>query len=124
MWRSEEIAMISKAASVKDYISEVPEDRRAAITKLRALCKKNLVGFEESLEYGMPCYKRDGVMAFAFASQKGYISIYGCGSPAVKDLRAKLAGSSKGKGCVRFTNPAKIDFDVVDQLLRRIAKIK
>jgi uncharacterized protein YdhG (YjbR/CyaY superfamily) len=116
--------MISKAASVKDYIAEVPEDRRAAIAKLRTLCKENLVGFEESLEYGMPCYKRDGVMRFAFASQKQYISIYGCGSPQVKDLRAKLAGSSKGKGCVRFTNPEKIDFAVVDELLQRIAKSK
>jgi len=116
--------MISKAVSIKDYIAEVPEDRRAAITKLRNLCKKNLAGFEESIDYGMPCYKRDGVMGFAFASQKQYISIYGCGSPAVKDLRAKLAGSNKGKGCVRFKNPEKIDFDVVDELLRRIAKSK
>jgi uncharacterized protein YdhG (YjbR/CyaY superfamily) len=116
--------VISKAENVQDYIAEVPEDRRATVAKLRSLCKKNLVGFEESIEYGMPCYKRNGVMAFAFASQKQYISIYGCGSPAVKDLRAKLAGSSKGKGCVRFTNPEKINFDVVDELLRRIAKSK
>jgi len=116
--------MISKAANVQDYIAEVPEDRRVAVAKLRALCKKHLAGFDESVEYGMPCYKRNGVMAFAFASQKQYISIYGCGSPAVKDLRAKLAGSSKGKGCVRFTKPEKIDFDVVDELLRRIAKVK
>jgi uncharacterized protein YdhG (YjbR/CyaY superfamily) len=116
--------MISKAASVKDYIAEVPEDRRAAIAKLRNLCNKNLIGFEESLEYGMPCYKRDGVVRFAFASQKQYISIYGCGSPQVKDLRAKLAGSSKGKGCVRFTKPEQIDFAVVEELLRRLGKSK
>lgn len=116
--------MISKAANVKEYIAEVPEERRAAITKLRALCKKNLVGFEESIDYGMPVYKRDGVMAFAFASQKQYISIYGCGSPAVKDLRAKLSGEKKGKGCVNFTKPEKIDFDVVEELLKRIAKAK
>ena len=116
--------MISKAASVKDYIAQVPEERRAAITKLRNLCKKHLLGFEESLDYGMPVYKRDGVLRFAFASQKQYISIYGCGSPQVKDLRAKLAGSSKGKGCVRFANPEKIDFDVVNELLQRIAKSK
>jgi uncharacterized protein YdhG (YjbR/CyaY superfamily) len=116
--------MISKAANVKEYIAEVPEERRAAIAKLHSLCKKNLVGFEESIDYGMPVYKRKGVMAFAFASQKQYISIYGCGSPAVKDLRAKLAGSGKGKGCVNFTNPEKIDFAVVEELLRRIAKSK
>jgi len=116
--------MISKAANVKEYLAEVPEDRRAAIAKLRTLCKKNLINCEESIDYGMPVYKRDGVMAFAFASQKQYISIYGCGSAAVKDLRAKLAGSRKGKGCVRFTSPEKIDFTVVDELLRRIAKAK
>jgi uncharacterized protein YdhG (YjbR/CyaY superfamily) len=116
--------MISKAASVKDYIEEVPEERRAAIARLRSLCKKNLVGFEECMDYGMPCYKRDGVVRFSFASQVQYIALYGCGAPAVKNLRAKLAGSNSGKGCVRFTNPEKIDFAVVDELLRRIAKTK
>ncbi len=116
--------MKSKSASVEEYVAEVPEERRAAITKLRSLCKKNLVGFEECMDYGMPCYKRDGVLRFAFASQKRNISIYGCGAPQVKDLRAKLAASSKGKGCVRFTNPEKIDFGVVDELLRRITKTR
>lgn len=116
--------MKSNAANVQEYVAEVPVDRRAAIAKLRNLCKKNLVGFEESIEYGMPCYMRKGVMGFAFASQKQYISLYDCGSPAVKDLRAKLDGSSKGKGCVRFTNPGKIDFDVVEKILQRIAKIR
>ena len=116
--------MKSQAASVQEYVAEVPAERRAAIAKLRNLCKKNLVGFDESIAYGMPCYMLNGVMGFAFASQKQYISLYGCGSAAVKDLRAKLAGSSKGKGCVRFTNPEKIDFDVVEKILQRIAKSK
>lgn len=116
--------MISKAASVKEYVAEVPEERRAAIMKLHSLCKKNLVGFDESIEYGMPCYKRNGVMAFAFASQKQYISIYGCGSAPMKDLREKLSGQKKGKGCVNFTKPEKIDFAVVEELLRRIAKTR
>jgi uncharacterized protein YdhG (YjbR/CyaY superfamily) len=116
--------MISKAKNVKEYIAEAPEERRTALAKLHTLSKKNLAEFQESIEYGMPVYKRDGVMAFAFASQKNYISIYGCGSPAMKDLRAKLSGEKKGKGCVNFTNPGKIDFAVVEELLRRIAKSK
>jgi uncharacterized protein YdhG (YjbR/CyaY superfamily) len=113
--------MKSAAASVEAYVAEVPAARRAAIEKLRKLCKKNLVGYEECIDYGMPCYKRAGVMGFAFASQKQYISLYGCGKPAVKDLRDKLSASSKSKGCIRFTDPEKIDFDLIDELLRRIA---
>jgi uncharacterized protein YdhG (YjbR/CyaY superfamily) len=116
--------MISKAANVKAYIAEAPEERRAVLAKLHNLCKKNLGAFEESIDYGMPVYKRDGAMVFAFASQKNYISIYGCGSPPMKDLREKLSGEKKGKGCVNFTKPEKIDFAVVEELLRRIAKSK
>src|ERR1700722_10124395 len=107
--------MKSSAANVQEYVAEVPADRRTAIAKLRSLCKKNLAGFDESIAYGMPCYMRNGVMGFAFASQKQYISFYVCGSTAVKDLRAKLTGSSKGKGCVRFARPEQIDFDVVQK---------
>ncbi len=40
----------------------------------------------------------------------------------MKDLREKLSGEKKGKGCVNFTKPEKIDFVVVEELLRRIAK--
>lgn len=116
--------MQSKATNVQDYVAEVPADRRATIAKIRSLCKKNLVGFEESMDYGMPVYKQNGEMRFAFASQKQYISLYGCGAPDVKDLRAKLAGADKGKGCVRFTNPEKIDLEVVGEILKRIAKRK
>ena len=116
--------MKSTASNVQEYISEVPADRRATITKLRSLCKKYLAAFEESMDYGMPVYKRNGELVFAFASQKNNISIYGCGATDVKELRAKLATSDKGKGCVRFSNPEKIDFEVVGEILKRIAKRK
>jgi hypothetical protein len=39
-------------------------------------------------------------------------------------FRDKLFASSIGKSCIRFTNPDKIDFEVLKQLLRRTAKSK
>ncbi len=64
--------MISKAADVETYIAETPIDRRGAIGKLRNLCRKTLKGYEESIDYGIPCYKKNG----SFTSQKQYIALY------------------------------------------------
>ncbi len=54
--------MTSKATDVASYIKELPADRRAAMEKLRSLCRQNLKGYEECMEYGMPGYKRNGAL--------------------------------------------------------------
>jgi uncharacterized protein YdhG (YjbR/CyaY superfamily) len=113
--------MISKAGDVAAYIAEVPADRQAVMKKLRALSKQIFKGSEESMAYGMPTYQRDGVMQFAFASQKQYIAIY-AGKKAIDQFRDKLSDASLGKGCIRFANPDKIDFAVIEPLLRVTAK--
>ncbi len=63
----------SKAVDVDGYLAEVPVERREVLTRLRDLCRAELVGFTEKMAYGMPAYERvggeDGV---AFASQKQY----------------------------------------------------
>jgi uncharacterized protein YdhG (YjbR/CyaY superfamily) len=116
--------MISKAADVKSYIAEVPEERRAAIKKLRALCRKTLTGYTESMEYGMPCYKRDGVIEVGFASQKHSINVYALKREVVDEFRAALSTASIGKGCIRFSKPDKIDFEVLERLLRKSVRAK
>ncbi|MBK5109597.1 MAG: DUF1801 domain-containing protein [Anaerolineales bacterium] len=50
--------------------------KRAALTKIRELCQEHLAEFEESMQYGMPSYSRDGTVEVAFASQKNNISLY------------------------------------------------
>jgi uncharacterized protein YdhG (YjbR/CyaY superfamily) len=113
--------MISKAPDVATYIAEVSADRRPAIEKLRGLCRK-MKGFEECMEYGMPCYKHDGKAVVAFASQKQYVALYVGKKGVVEEFRPSLAAASIGKGCIRFTKPEKIDFAVIAQLLRRTSE--
>jgi uncharacterized protein YdhG (YjbR/CyaY superfamily) len=110
--------MTSKAADVASYIKEVPADRRAAIEKLRGLCQKNLAGYEEVMEFGMPGYKRNGALELSFASQKQYIALYV--KPILADeFRGELGAASIGKSCIRFTRPEQIDFAVIAKLLQR-----
>src|SRR5215813_12260145 len=49
--------MQSKAATVAEYLKELPKDRRAAISKVRSVIRKHLPrGFKEQMGYGMIGY--------------------------------------------------------------------
>jgi uncharacterized protein YdhG (YjbR/CyaY superfamily) len=116
--------MTSKAPDVQSYVNEVPAERRAAIEKLRSLCRQSLTGYEECMEYGMPGYKRDGLLEVSFASQKQYISLYVLKKDVLDEFRGALSASSIGTGCIRFSRPDKMDFEVLKRLLRRTAESK
>lgn len=110
--------MQSKAKSVDAYFEELPAERKAGLEKLRELCLSQLTSFDESMEYGMPSYKREEVEV-AFASQKNYISLYVLKQDVFDAYKNKLAGRgiSFGKGCIRFTKAERINFDVVEEML-------
>jgi uncharacterized protein YdhG (YjbR/CyaY superfamily) len=114
--------MQSEAKSVPEYLDEVPEERLPAIAKLRKLCQENLIEFEESMQYGMPSYSRDGTVEVAFASQKNNISLYILRTDVLDQYRDQFPASAIGKGCIRYRNPDKIDFDMVAEMLAKTKK--
>src|SRR5438045_879913 len=111
--------MTSKAVNVERYVAEVPAERRAAIEKLRSVCLQSFSGYEECMEYGLPGYKRNGVVEVGFASQKQFIAVYVLKKDVLDEFRTKLSATSIGKGCIRFSKPEQIDFDALKRLLRR-----
>lgn len=111
----------SEASDVESHLTEVPEERRGALTKVRQLCREALVGFDEVMAYGMPAYERDGACEIAFASQKQYISFYLMRSDVREAFEERLAEQDMGKGCLRFRRPASIDFDLLRDLLEATA---
>jgi len=110
--------MQSNAKSVEAYLEEVPAERQEALTQLRDLCRATLKGFDESMEYGMPSYSRNGEVEVAFASQKNYISLYVLKQEVLEAHKEKVAGKgiSFGKGCIRYSKSERIDFKLVEQM--------
>ncbi|MFE7559319.1 iron chaperone [Kitasatospora sp. NPDC057500] len=113
----------SRASDVDGYLAEVPEERRAVLTRVRELCREELEGsgFAEVMAYGMPAYERDGSCDIAFASQKQYISFYLMRADVREAFAQRLAGQDMGKGCLRFRRPEKTDFGLLRDLLRATA---
>ena len=139
--------MQSKATSVKQYLAEMPADRRAAIQAVRQVILKNLDSdFEEGMQYGMIGYyvpyrvyppgyhcKPPQPLPFAgLASQKNHMSLYmmsvcGGGSEE-KWLREQFRKAGKkldmGKCCIRFRKLDDLPLDVVGEAFRRVTAKK
>ena len=140
--------MTSTAKSPAEYIASLPDDRKAAVQKLRDTIVKNLPkGFEEVMAYGMIAfvvphskypkgYHCDPKLPLQFvclASQKNYIALHHMGLYGDKMLlnwfteeypkysKTKL---DMGKGCVRFKKPDQIPFELIGALMKKITPDK
>jgi uncharacterized protein YdhG (YjbR/CyaY superfamily) len=67
------------------------------------------------MQYGMPSYSKNDVVEIGFNSQINYISFYVLKTDVVDKYRDRL--QDVGKGCIRYRNPDKIDFGIVEKLL-------
>ena len=132
--------MISKATTVKEYIAELPPDRKKAMTQLRKVILENLPdGFEETMSYGMigyvvphskyPAgYHCNPTLPLPFmniASQKNFIAVYSMGvysDPELlkwfSDAHAKASPKKldMGKSCIRYKKTEDIPFSLIGQL--------
>ncbi|MCF8260027.1 MAG: DUF1801 domain-containing protein [Melioribacteraceae bacterium] len=114
--------MKSEAKSVDEYLLNVPAERLDALNRIRELCVQNLPGYEESMVYKMPSYKRKNDVEVAFASQKQNICIYILKHEVMLNNKDRLKGINHGKGCIRFPNPSKIDYDLLTDLFKESFK--
>jgi uncharacterized protein YdhG (YjbR/CyaY superfamily) len=109
--------MVSEAKNVTEYLKEVPEKRKKALQQIRKLCKEILIGYEEAMAYKLPSYKRNGLPEVGFASQKNHICVYFTVHDVMLSNKELLKGLNHGKGCIRYSNPDKIDFEIIKKLL-------
>ncbi|MDO8630473.1 MAG: DUF1801 domain-containing protein [Phycisphaerales bacterium] len=136
--------MQSKATTVRQYLAELPADRRAAIQAVREVILRNLdKDFEEGMSYGMigfyvphrvfpagyHCDPRQPLPFANLASQKNHMalylmSIYLGESEEEKRFRAAWAKTGKkldmGKCCIRFKKLDDLALDVIGEAIRRV----
>lgn len=135
--------MTSSATNVVQYLAELPDDRRTAISAVRDVILKNLPqGYEETMQYGsisyvVPhslwpagyhCDPRQALSYAGLASQKNHMAVYLCtvyGDPKTENWfrEAYLATGKKldmGKSCVRFKRLEDLPLDVIGMAIARV----
>lgn len=114
--------MKSEAETVKEYLAELPDERRQAVTAVRRVVLENLPrGYEEVMNWGMityqvpletypDTYNKKPLMYAALASQKHHMALYLTGiyidEEASEAFEEAYKATGKrydvGKSCVRF----------------------
>ncbi|MCP4305026.1 MAG: DUF1801 domain-containing protein [bacterium] len=114
--------MQSRAKTVHEYLSDLPDDRLEAIETVRDVILGNLPeGFEETMNWGMityqvplsrypDTYNKKPLMLAALASQKNHMAVYLTGIYSDPQSRSEFTEAYKatgkrmdiGKSCVRF----------------------
>jgi len=136
--------MQSKAATVDQYLAELPEDRRRAVEAVRKVILANLDrDYEEGMHYGMisyyvphrvypagyHCDPKQPLPFACLASQKNYLSlylmcVYGEGTPLKEWFHQAWAKTGKkldmGKSCLRFKRAEDLALDVIGEAIRRV----
>lgn len=136
--------MQSAVETVDKYVAMVPNDRKAALTKLRQAILNNLPpGFEETMNYGMigyvvphslyPAgYHCDPQLPLPFmnlGSRKNYLAVYHMGIYGMESLHSWLTEEYKkrchkrpdmGKSCIRFKKIDSIPFTLIGDLAGKI----
>lgn len=132
--------MTTEATSVEDYLAQLPDDRREAISTIRDVVNEHLPeGYEEALAFGMigwgipledypDTYNGKPLGVLALASQKNHMALYLMGLYADEGLeewfRAQYAARGlkldMGKSCVRFKRLDQVPLDVIGEVVRRV----
>lgn len=127
----------SKATSVEDYLKELPEEKRAVISKVRDTLRKNLPrGYKEEMNWGMitwgvpleqypDTYNGEPLGYTALAAQKNHFALYlMCvyqSGEQEKMLKAGFKQAGKkldmGKSCLRFKTLDDLPLDVIGKVI-------
>lgn len=126
----------SNATTVKQYLDELPPDRREAITTVREVILKNLPeGYVEAMRWGMISYEipletfpdtYNGQPAgvAALAAQKNYNTVYllNVFGDREKWFKSEYRKTGKkldmGKSCVRFKTLDDLPLDLIGEAIR------
>ena len=136
--------MSSDVKTPEQYINQLPEDRKEAISKLRKVILDNLPkGYEEHMNYGFlgyvvphslypSGYHCDPKLPLPFlniASQKNFVAIYHMGIYASKKLldwfiseypKYSSRKLDMGKSCIRFKKMDEIPYQLIGELASKM----
>ncbi len=115
---------VAKVTSVDAYLATLPDDRRAAVQRLRETVAAAAPEATETIAYDMPAFRsHGGQFLVSFASYKRHYSLFPANEAVVNALGDDIAPYLSGKGTIQFPASAPIPYDLVDRVVRiRVAE--
>ena len=127
----------SSAATVEEYLQELPAERAEALEAVRRVILEHLPpGYVETMNWGMICYEvplarcpdtynKQPLMFAGLASQKHHMGLYlmcvyshrGARAAFEEKFRARGKKLDMGKSCVRFRKLEDLPLEVIGETI-------
>jgi hypothetical protein len=127
----------SKARTVKEYLDELPADRRKEIAKVRSVVRKNLPkGYRERMGWGLisyevpletypDTYNKKPLCYAGLAAQKNFNTLYLMGAYGDPKQRKRLEDAFKqsgkkmdmGKSCLHFRTADDLPLEAIGEII-------
>lgn len=111
----------AKIGTVDGYLAALPDDKRAALERLRKIIRAAAPGAEECISYGLPAFRLDGRMLVWFGAAARHCAFYPGG--VVTEYAKELKNYDTSKGTIRFQPDDPLPAALVRKIVKaRVAK--
>jgi len=105
------------ATDVREYLSSLPPDARGALERLRKTVKAIVPKATETISYGIPVFKHDGLLV-GYAAFKNHCSFFVMSSAVLEAHKGELKGYDTSKGTIRFPKDRPLPAALVKKLVK------
>lgn len=106
--------------TVDSYLAGLPDEKRAALAKVRKTIQAAAPKAEECISYGLPAFRLNGKAVAAFGATAKHCSFFPMSGTIVAAFQKELEGFETSKGTIRF-QPAK---PLPARLIRKLVKAR
>jgi uncharacterized protein YdhG (YjbR/CyaY superfamily) len=104
--------------TIDDYLAALPDDKRAALEKLRKTIRAIAPKAEECISYRLPAFRLNGTMLVAFGAAANHCAFYPMSSSTVEVFKDELKDYKTSKGTIRFQPDKSLPTALVRKLVK------
>lgn len=109
---------MAKAVNVDEYLAGLPDDRRAAMSLLRATINAAAPEATETIAYAMPALRsHGGQFLVSYDAYKNHYSLFPATDAMIQTLGDELAPFLSGRGTIRFPADQPIPTKLVTKII-------
>ena len=101
---------------VAAHIQSFPKETQEKLLALRSFLMNSVEGLEETKNYGLPTFKRNGKNFIHYAGYAKHIGFYPGAGP-IKELNEELKGYTFAKGSIQFPLTKELPFDLIQKII-------
>ena len=106
------------ATTVDEYLSGLPDARRAGMIELRRAVRAGAPDATETIAYGMPAMRsHGGQFLVSYDAYKAHFSLFPASDAVIRTLGAEIQPYLSGSGTIRFPANREIPTDLVTRIV-------